>query len=66
MYFLYISGSFGGGQEVTLTGSGFTEDAVVLLCDVECDVDQSGITTTTLTFVTPSMEDCELFIIVLC
>lgn len=51
---LTSAGSFGGGQDLVIAGSGFTDDVSVAVCDVECDV--TDVTTTQVTCTTPAME----------
>ncbi|CAH1788932.1 unnamed protein product [Owenia fusiformis] len=49
------SGSFGGGQILTLTGTGFDPNNVeVMICDLACAVDVSSSTTTSLLIETPT------------
>ncbi|XP_052063080.1 fibrocystin-L-like [Mytilus californianus] len=38
-------GSVGGGQKVTLTGSGFGDTTIVEICQQECERDKSGVQT---------------------
>jgi len=46
------SGSYGGGQEITLSGNGFSENTLVTVCETRCSVEPNN--PTTITCITPS------------
>lgn len=54
LYLLSSSGSFGGGQTLTVTGMGFDPwNSTILVCNSECAVDKLRSNSTTLFCVIP-------------
>ena len=43
-----VSGSFAGGQRITVSGTGLYEDVNVTVCDLACSVSSSSQDTTSL------------------
>lgn len=61
---MFLLGSFGGGQTVTLNGDGFSEDMTVQVCGQECKLESTS-DSSPLTYecVIPSRADLSEFVL---